>query len=470
MFIRGRYLLLGLAATIVISSGLTAWVLGGGTAGPTAALDGDTREFAKLMQTYRTLQEGYYKEVDQQSLVNGAINGMVKALDDPYSTYMDETEASAFHESIESKFEGIGAEIREEEGFIVVVSPIKGAPAEKAGVKPNDKIISVNGKSLAGMTASEAVKHIRGPKGSKAELQIQRAGETQEISITVIRDEIPLETVYSEMLDDGMGKIQITKFSETTTDEFKKALQDLQGQGMKGLVLDLRQNPGGLLNIAVELGNLLVPNNGMILQVEYRDGARDQYRSSLEGKPEFPVVVLVDGGSASAAEIMAAALQESGDVPLVGVKTFGKGTVQTAKDFSDGSNVKFTTAKWLTPDGNWIHEKGIEPDYKVELPAYADLPYLDPDKQLKQDSFSNEIKTAEQMLTALGYHPGIADGFFDDKTKSAVMAFQRMEGIKASGVIEGKTTLKMIELLQKQIKENDTQLDKAKQVLREMLP
>ncbi|HEU4963622.1 MAG TPA: S41 family peptidase, partial [Bacilli bacterium] len=457
MLIRGRYLALSLVVTVALSSGVTAFVM----KNTNNTVAGAPADFTKLNQVYQALQQNYYQDVDSKKLVNGAIDGMVKALDDPYSSYMDEQDAAAFTETIESKFEGIGAEISEEDGNIVVVSPIKGSPAEEAGIKPNDKILSVNGTLLSGMNVSEAVKYIRGEKGSKAELVVRRAGETTDRHITIVRDEIPLETVSSEMLEDGMGKIAITRFSASTAEEFEKALSGLQSQGMKGLILDLRQNPGGLLDQAVEIGNKLIPDNKLILQVQYRDGTKEVYRSKHEGASDFPIVALVDGGSASAAEIMAGALKESGDFPLVGEKTFGKGTVQTVKDFTDKSNVKYTIAKWLTPDGNWIHKKGIEPDYKVELPSYASLPYIDPAQELKPDTFSNEIKSAEEMLVAIGYNPGAVDGFFDEKTEIAVRAFQRMEGFEANGVITGKTTEKLMDRVSDKIKKNDTQLDKA---------
>lgn len=470
MFIRGRTLILGLILTIVVSSAATFGALqltGTGLTLPTS--DGvNDPQFSKLLDTYKTLKQEYYQDVKNDQLLNGAIDGMVKSLDDPYSTYMDQTEASSFHENISSSFEGIGATIREEEGKIVIDAPIKGSPAEKAGLKPNDKILSVDGKSLEGMKVGEAVTHIRGKKDTKAQLVIDRPG-TGELTVTVTRDTIPVETVYSEMMEGGLGKIQITKFSESTYDEFKKAFDDLKGQGMKGLVIDLRQNPGGLLDVTTEIGNLLLPEGEPILQVESRNGEKKVYRSS-GGKPGVPIVAMIDGGSASAAEILAGALKESGGYQLIGQKTFGKGTVQTAKDFTDGSNIKFTIAKWLTPDGNWIHKKGIEPDIAVELPKYADLPYIDPEKKLEPEQFSNEIKAVQSMLTALGYQPGREDGYFDAQTKEAVLAFQKMESIPANGVVEGKTTRRMMELLQDKIQKNDTQLEKAQATLRKMLP
>ncbi len=469
MYIRGRYLILSLILVIALSSGLTAFVMKDGQTGTSVENAASTPEFQKLLDTYSTLQKDFYQGAKSDQLLNGAIDGMVKSLDDPYSTYMPPDEATQFHENIESSFEGIGAEIRAEDGKIVVVSPIKGSPSESAGIKPNDRIRSVDGKSLDGMTASEAVTHIRGKKGSKAELVIERPGEQGVLNISLVRDTIPIETVYSEMLPDKMGKVQVTKVSETTFTEFSKAIQSLKDQGMKGLIIDLRSNPGGLLNITVKMADMLLPEGKMIMQVEYKDGSKDTYKSDKE-QLGLPIVVLVDGGSASAAEILAAALKESGDVPLVGTKTFGKGTVQTTKSFKDGSDIKYTIAKWLTPNGNWVHKNGIEPDHKVELPAYASLHALDPDKEMKKEQFSNEIKSAQTMLEALGFTPGRLDGFFDEKTEQAVMSFQQANGIEKTGVVGGKTTLKMMELLRAKLEKDDTQLEMAKSVLRKMIP
>ncbi|MGB8956912.1 MAG: S41 family peptidase [Tumebacillaceae bacterium] len=469
MFIKGRWMIIGLILTMIVSSGATVVALNMTGTGPLATPGTNNATFAKLMETYNTIQQNYFQDVPTDKMVNGAIDGMIKSLDDPYSTYMDPTQAQSFHENISSSFEGIGAQISEEDGKIVIESPIKGSPAEKAGLRPKDRILSVDGKDLQGMKSSEAVTFIRGKKGSKAELVIERPGETGTMNVTVVRDTIPQETVYSEMRSDGIGKIRISQFSEPTGDDFAKALTDLQGKGMKGLILDLRQNPGGLLSVAVDIGNRLIPDQKLILQVEYRDGKKEVYRSK-HGKAEFPIVVLVDDGSASAAEILAGALKESGNYPLVGTKTFGKGTVQTTEEFNDGSNIKYTTAKWLTPDGNWIHKKGIEPDDKVEMPAYANLPYIDPEKELKLDTFSNDVKAVQQYLEALGYHPGRTDGYFDAKTKEAVVAFQRVQNLEANGIVKGKTTTTMIDLLRQKIEKNDTQLDKAEQVLRKMLP
>lgn len=417
-------------------------------------------EFNKLYEAYDKILDTYYEDVDQDKLVNGAINGMIDSLEDPYSDYMNEEEASQFHEDVSSSFQGIGAEIQEQDGYIVIVSPIKGSPAEAAGLKPNDMIISVDGKSIQGMSASEAVLLIRGEKGTKVTLEVRKAGTETPQEITIVRDEIPIETVYAEMGEGGIAHIQVTSFSEHTAEELKTALAEMEKEGMKGIVLDLRQNPGGLLDQAIEMANMFVPEGENILQIE-SDGETQAYPAEGGEKIDLPTAVLIDSGSASASEILAAALNESAGIPLIGEKSFGKGTVQSAEDFSDSSNLKLTTAKWLTPNGTWIHEKGITPDAEVKLPEYANLTYINPESELKLETLSDEVKTAEQMLTALGYDPGKVDGYFDETTENAVEEFQEAAKIEATGVLTGASTTKLMENLRLKLEENDTQLKRA---------
>ncbi|MCT4478195.1 S41 family peptidase [Peribacillus frigoritolerans] len=458
--------IMGIFLVIFLTAGITTIALTFGDEKVESLAPDKHAEFEKLYTTYDKIKDNYYEEVDEEKLVDGAINGMIKSLDDPYSAYMDKKEASSFHESISSSFEGIGAEIQEQDGKIMVVSPIKGSPAEKAGVKPNDIILSVDGKSVEGLSSSEAVLKIRGEKGTKVDLSISRAGESAPIELTIKRDTIPIETVYAEMLDDGVAKIQVTSFSEHTVQELKTALEEMSKKDMKGLVLDLRGNPGGLLDQAIEMASLFIPNGEVVLQVEDRSGEKLVEKSKNDGELKIPVVVLIDDGSASASEIVAAAVSESADIPLIGVKSFGKGTVQTAEDFKDGSNFKYTAAKWLTPEGNWIHKKGIKPDITVKLPDYASLPYISPEKELKASDSSSEVKAAEEMLKEAGHDPGKIDGFFDEATTNAVTAFQREQKIKETGTIKDDTTVKLMQVIQEKILKNDTQVKKAVEVLK----
>jgi carboxyl-terminal processing protease len=462
--VKNSRLIVWIFVTAIVTAGITYNVVQ-----PKEGSMGNNEDpFQKLRSTYNIIQEGYYKEVDTEKLVEGAIKGMVESLEDPYTVYMDVEEAKGFSENISSSFEGIGAEIQESNGSIMIVSPIKGSPAEEVGLKPKDVIQKVDDKSVEGLTVNEAVMIIRGEKGTKVNLVVKRAG-VGELNFTITRDTIPLETVYSEVIEDHIGKIQITKFSESTGEELAEALTDLQNKKVKGLILDLRQNPGGLMDQALAMSELFLPKGKNILQVENKDGSKEVYKSEKETTIDLPITVIVDGGTASAGEIMAAALHQSAGIPLVGEKTFGKGTIQTANSFKDASSVKYTTAKWLTPDGTWIHEKGIEPQIKAELPAYANLPFINPENVLQEGVSTPEVNAAQQMLKALGYEGISEEGNYDASTIKTVKEFQKKHNLTVDGKITGDTTMKIMELIQNKLKENDTQLEKAISVLREKM-
>lgn len=424
-------------------------------------------EFSKLYLAYDKLEEEYYKEVNEEAVINGAINGMIDALEDPYSDYMNQDEASQFNENISSSFQGIGAEIQERDGVINIVSPIKNSPAEKAGLMPNDKVMAVDGKDIKGYSASEAVLLIRGSKGTEVTLSIQR-GTNALMEVTIVRDDIPIETVYAEMLDDQVAHIIISSFSTNTYDELLTAIEAMEKAGMKALVLDVRQNPGGLLSSAIDISNLFVEAGENLLQIEVQDN-KEVTVATPGTRVDVPVTVIIDEGSASASEILAGALSESANVPLVGTNSFGKGTVQTVNDLPDGSNIKITTAKWLTPNGNWIHDTGILPDHVVEYPAYAMLPPLDTTVTLKTNQSSEAVQTAEEMLQAVGYDVGVVDGNFDDQMNAAVKKFQSDNKLAVSGDIDGETSYQLMDKLRAKILEEDPQLLKAQKVVTDLL-
>ena len=244
-----------------------------------------------------------------------------------------------------------------------------------------------------------------------------------------------------------------------------KRLMKWKPKDMKGLVVDVRQNPGGILNAAVDISDLFVEKGKNLFQYESRGKKADVYPASNGRKVNVPVTVLIDDGSASASEILAAALSESAGIPLVGVTTFGKGTVQSPQDLPDGSNLKLTTAKWLTPNGNWIHEKGIAPDVEVPYPTYAMLPFLDPATEMQKGLVSPTVKTAEEMLEVVGYDPGEIDGLFDDKTVEAVKKLQEDLTLETNGVLTGDTTFGLMNKLREKIEVDDPQLLKAKELL-----
>ncbi|WP_438348885.1 S41 family peptidase [Paenibacillus sp. FA6] len=418
-------------------------------------------ETRKIGAALDLIEGNYYKDIDRSALVDGAINGMMQALSDPYSTYMGRETAQQFEESIEGSFSGIGAEVSLNNGNVTVVSPIKGSPAEKAGIRSKDVLLSVNGESLAGLELNAAVAKIRGVKGSTATIQVKREGVSEPIEYAIVRDDVALETVNARLRDDGIGIIEITQFSSNTAERFKKELLNLEKKGMKGLVIDVRNNPGGVLSVVIDISQQFVPQGEMIVQVEDKNGKREKSLSKGSSK-SYPVTLLMNKGSASASEILAGALQQSAGVILVGDNSFGKGTVQTSfdKQLGDGSLLKITIAKWLTPDGTWIHEKGIKPDIAVTQPGYFSVAPINKEKTLKYNMNSEDVKSAQIMLDGLGIKSGRTDGYFDQGTQKAVKSFQTSQKIEANGIIDAKTAEALETMLIKHIQDplNDEQL------------
>jgi carboxyl-terminal processing protease len=397
----------------------------------------------KLKKAFALIKANYVHPVSDEQLIDGAISGMVNSLGDPFSTYMSPQQASQFQEDLKSKFTGIGAEVTMKNGRLTIVSPIKGSPAEKAGLRPEDQVVKVNGQSLEGLDINEAVSKIRGPKGTKAVLDIMRPGVHDLLRIPVVRDEIAMETVDAKMLQDRIGRITINQFSEDTAKEFDKNLTSLEKQGMNGLIIDVRGNPGGILPVVLDILDELVPHHRVVLMTEDRNGNKTKFTSKLDQPKPYPIAVLIDGGSASASEILAAGLKESAGATLIGETSYGKGTVQTTQDFKDGSNIKMTIAKWLTPKGHWVDQhggsKGIKPDVPVSLPDYAHAIPPQPTKPLKRDDNSADVKNMQMILDALGYNPGRQDGYFDGRTEQAVREFQQTKNLPVTGQLDRQT-------------------------------
>lgn len=415
------------------------------------------------------VQKNYVEDVDTNKLIDGAIDGMMNALEDPFSSYMAPDTAQQFSEQIEGSFTGIGAEVSMENGNVVVVSPIKGSPAEKAGIQPKDILLSVNGESFEGLSLNEAVAKIRGPKGTTAKVKVKRAGVADTLEFEIVRDDIALETVYAEMKDGKIGVITVTEFSLNTADHFKKELENLEKQGMKGLIIDVRNNPGGVLDVVEAMSEQFVPKGKAIVQIEDKYKRRQQSVSKGSGK-SYPIAVLTNKGSASASEILAGALQESAGAKLVGETTYGKGTVQSSysQEMGDGSMLKITIAKWLTPNGEWIHKKGIKPDVEVSQPDYFTVAPINKEKTYKYDMLGEDIKSAQTMLDGLGYNPGRKDGYFDKNTEKALKKFQTDQKLTANGVLDAKTAEALEASIIQQIRDpkNDMQLNRALEIMR----
>lgn len=420
----------------------------------------------KIDRAFDLIKNSYVEPVDDEELIEGAIRGMLSALDDPYSVYMDKETVEQFNESLDSTFEGIGAEVSKINGKIIIVSPFKDSPAEKAGLRPNDEILSIDGESVEGLDLHLATMKIRGKKGTKVQLEIRRQGVDSPIKVNITRDEIPQITVYGEVkkkAGNEFGYIEITSFSKETAAEFKKKLKELEKKGISGLIIDVRGNPGGLLASVEDILKEFIPKDKPYVQIEQRDGERLRYFSNLDKGKDYPIVILVDKGSASASEILAGAMKEGGNSILVGEKTFGKGTVQQAVPMGDGSNIKLTLFKWLTPDGNWINGKGIEPDVEISQPPIFHIPPLQLENELERDLNNDQVKSVQHILQGLGFEPGRTDGYFDRGTENAVKAFQNHKGLKPTGKINEKTAAALEEAAAEERKkeQNDLQLQTA---------
>lgn len=423
----------------------------------------------KIETALEIVKNNYVEGVEETKLIDGAIDGMMNALGDPFSSYMAPDTAQQFSEQIEGSFSGIGAEVSMENGSVVVVSPIKGSPADKAGIKPKDILLSVNGESFEGLSLNEAVAKIRGPKGSKAKIKVKRAGSASTLEFVIVRGDIALETIRARMEKGAVGIIEISEFSMNTSERFTKEIESLENQGMKGLVIDVRNNPGGVLHIVEEMAEQFVPKGKTIVQVENKNKQRDKTVSEGTGKT-YPVVILTNKGSASASEILAGALQESAGAKVIGEPSYGKGTVQTSytREMGDGSMLKVTIAKWLTPDGEWIHKKGIQPDIAVSQPDYFSVAPINKEKTFKYDMLGDDIKNAQIMLSGLGFNPGRKDGYFDRTTEKALKEFQASKKLKTSGLLDAKTAEALETSLIDQIRnpKNDKQLNRALEEIR----
>ncbi|MZQ74618.1 MAG: PDZ domain-containing protein [Peptoclostridium sp.] len=320
------------------------------------------KEFEKMYSLKSSIEQEYYKNPSESALVEGAIKGMFEGLNDPYSTYMTKKEFDALLEYTKGSFGGIGVYVSaEDDGFITIVSPIEDTPGARAGLKAGDKILKVDGENVSSKDIDKAVSKMKGEPGSKVTITIAREGQQEPFDVHITREEIRIQTVKSEVKEDGIGYIRITTFDEKTAADFKTNLNALKSKGIKALVIDLRDNPGGLLDQCQEISDELL-GKGTIVYTRDRSGSEEYLKSDEERKLGLPIAVLVNGGSASASEILSGAIKDNKAGILVGTKTYGKGLVQQVFPLEDGSGYKLTVSQYFTPSGAYINKKGIQPD------------------------------------------------------------------------------------------------------------
>jgi carboxyl-terminal processing protease len=383
-------------------------------------------ELRTFADVFHQIREGYVEEVDDSTLLEYAIKGMLTGLD-PHSSYMSSDAFERLQSMTSGEFSGLGLEVGMENGFVTVISPIDGTPAEKAGLQTGDVILELDGESIKGLGLSEAIEKMRGEKGSKINLLIGRPGDSQPFEVKLIRDTVRVASVRERWLEPGYGYIRIAQFQKRTGEDVQNSLNELlEKEKLKGLVLDLRSNPGGILKASVDVAGLFM-DGGTVVYTEGRLSNSDIHYSASKGDATngTPVVVLINGGSASASEIVAGALQDHGRAVLMGTQSFGKGSVQTVLPISDSRAVKLTTALYFTPQGRSIQAQGIAPDILVErakVTAYhasrqvkeADLTgHLDnagggeESKADAQDTINSLLSTDNQLYEALTLLKGL---------------------------------------------------------------
>ncbi len=423
-------------------------------------------ELDKLREIIDTVEQNYHDTVSQEELMEGAYRGILDALD-THSTYLTPDDLKSFNDSISGSFVGVGISISEKGDYIEVVAPIGDSPAEKIGIKAGDLIIAVDGKSIKGKSLDAVVQMIKGPINTDVTLQIERRGVKKKLDFTITRARVVIKSVSHKKVD-GVDVIKISSFDKNTTKELKAVLKN-NNIGEK-IIIDLRNNPGGLLGQVVEIADLFLAKGKTICSIDYRNFEDNVFKSRKDGLTA-DLVVLVDGGSASASELFAAAIQDNQRGKIVGQTTYGKGTVQTVYDLSDGAALKLTIAKYATPNGTFIHGTGVTPDIVVEdTPVISELvDNFYPMQSLNTSTLgSRDIDTygLEQRLDYMGYDI-IVDGLFDKATEDALKQYQTEHHLAVDGrlTVDMKITIQS-DIIEREEKKNDAVLIEALKIIK----
>ncbi|MFZ5968844.1 MAG: S41 family peptidase [Bacillota bacterium] len=415
------------------------------------------------------IEDYYVYPITEEELMEGALRGLTYNLD-PYSVYFNPSEYQSFIVDTTGTFGGIGVTIDEKDGYIEIIELIEGAPAQKAGVQPGDTIISIEGQDVSRIPMDTAINLLLGKPGTKVKVSIRRKGHDELLDFTVTREIIKINPVKYEILPENIGYIRISQFNENTSDNLEKAVNDLTRSNVAGFILDLRDNPGGLVDEAVDVADIFIPK-GPVVHFEDKYKNRHTY-TSIKDKLNKPLVVLVNEMSASASEIVAGAIQDTKSGVIVGTKTYGKGTVQTIQDLENGGGIKLTIARYLTPNEKIIDGVGVQPDIIVENPKTYSNNDLTFAPMIEEGEFALGAKGlniygAQQRLIFLDYQRLEANGVMDEAMVEAVKKFQIESGLEATGILDAVTK----ERLEKEVVEKiqstteDAQLKKAVEVL-----
>lgn len=415
---------------------LVLLIFTGGVQHGTTAIE-DTYEKLKVFTEILSLvQSNYVDEVNSKELIYGAVKGMLETLD-PHTSFMPPDAFREMQVETQGSFGGLGIEITVKDRMLTVVAPIEGTPADRAGIHAGDRVVKIEGQLTKDMTLMDAVRRLRGPKGSKVTISILREGQHEPFDVTLVREVIEVKSVRQKELGDGIYYVRIASFQERTAKDLERALEEAQKSGNNALILDLRNDPGGLLNQAVAVSDMFLEKGQLIVYTRGRQKDQD-LRFTTEhaaGFTTLPMVVLVNGGSASASEIVAGALQDWKRAVILGTKTFGKGSVQTVIPLSDGSGLRLTTAKYFTPKGRSIHGSGIVPDIVVEVPRPEPKPLTPAEQQAREQMLQGKSPRDQKIGDQEG--EGIEIGRRDVAEPQKDIQLQRaMEILKATRILE----------------------------------
>lgn len=420
-------------------------------------------ELSLIREIITILESTHLEEVDRQELMEGAYRGILEKLGDPEAGYLDPEEYGNLLVQTEGTYGGIGIEVFYDDGYVTVVAPIAGTPGEEAGLSSGDRILSVDGINLVDEGLNKAVNLMRGEPGTDLILEVDRPTVDEVLEFEITRAQVELESVEFEMLDNYTGYIKLTSFTETSSREFSEALEQLEEEGMEKLVLDLRNNPGGLLNAAIEIADMLMPE-GPITHVTDGKETVETYRSETEGLG-IPMVAIVNESSVSASEVLAGALQDSGTATLIGKQTFGKASVQNISKLSDGSALRHTVATYETPDGRTIHEEGLTPDLEIDPPQLVKLASEPISINLSEGDEGEEVETLQGLLKELGFYDHDITGHFDENTARALESFQEDREIEVTGEMSELVLRQFYDAIEEFREEVDPKLDAAFEML-----
>lgn len=466
---RSRFLLFVILA--VMATGV--FLILDGCSGGAGKTEGAKSTVSVIDEALKVIQEKGVYPVDGDMLIEGALRGMADVIGDPYSTYLTQEEAAAHRESLAAERVGIGAEISRSSGKFIIVAPVKGSPAEKAGLQPYDEIIRIDGERLDGDSLQDVVQRIRGKEGTPVGMTIYRPDLDKHLELTILREKIPVKTVSTELIEERgkkIGYISITTFGNESAKEWLDGTNKLIQQGAESLIIDVRGNPGGYLHTVGDIASSLVPESTIFA---YMQDAKDALTPLMTEKPEelafddklkkMPIVLLQDKGSASASEVLSGALKDLQRGFITGTTSFGKGTVQDITQLSNGGEMKLSTHKWLTPKEQWIHGKGVKADLEVEQNGlFKEHIHLVAEVYTTGD-YHEDIAYGQRLLAGLGYQVNREDGYFDESTASAVEAFRADMELEVNHHMDRPFYAKLKEKVEafRADKKNDEQLQMA---------